>query len=172
MRLQGGGGVVTGGAERGLLSVTSVVWGVSGSWFVGGLGNGARMTATLVAVVTVASVEDQAVVTACVYLYRQLSATVGLVSSRWYFAGCSRRLLFVGLETVLARLCSACWCHWTICSIYRPGCAWLMCRAGLWGGMSGCPSPLRGPYHLRHRLFVLHQEGAEWRRCGVACTRS
>lgn len=76
----GGGGVVSGGGEGegGLLSVVNVVWGISGSLFVGGLGNGAGMTATLVAVVAVASPQDQAVVTACVYLYRQLGATVGL----------------------------------------------------------------------------------------------
>jgi len=45
---------------------------------IGGLGNGGGMTATLVVVVVVASSEDQAVATACVYLYRQLGATIGL----------------------------------------------------------------------------------------------
>lgn len=45
---------------------------------IGGLGNGGGMTSTLVVVVAVVSPEDQAVVTACVYFYRQLGATVGL----------------------------------------------------------------------------------------------
>ncbi|KAF1846586.1 MFS general substrate transporter, partial [Cucurbitaria berberidis CBS 394.84] len=45
---------------------------------VGGLGNGGGMTSTLVVVVAVARPEDQAIVTACVYFYRQLGTTVGL----------------------------------------------------------------------------------------------
>ncbi|KAF7954594.1 hypothetical protein EAE96_005714 [Botrytis aclada] len=36
------------------------------------------MTATLVVVIVVASSEDQAIVTACVYLYRQFGTTIGL----------------------------------------------------------------------------------------------
>jgi len=59
-------------------SVVSAITTLSASLFIGGLGNGGGMTATLVVVVVVASPEDQAVVTACVYLYRQLGATVGL----------------------------------------------------------------------------------------------
>ncbi|TEY65542.1 hypothetical protein BOTCAL_0139g00090 [Botryotinia calthae] len=58
--------------------VVAVVVVVSISLFIGGLGNGGGLTATLVVVVVVASPEDQAIVTACVYLYRQLGTTIGL----------------------------------------------------------------------------------------------
>ncbi|KAI4266226.1 MAG: hypothetical protein LQ337_008861 [Flavoplaca oasis] len=58
--------------------VAAAIVALSISLFVGGLGNGGGMTATLVVVVSVASPADQAVVTACVYLYRQLGATVWL----------------------------------------------------------------------------------------------
>lgn len=58
--------------------VAAVIVVVSISLFIGGLGNGGGMTATLVVVVVVASPEDQAIVTACVYLYRQLGTTIGL----------------------------------------------------------------------------------------------
>ncbi|KAH6628917.1 major facilitator superfamily protein [Chaetomium tenue] len=87
----------SGGGEEGLLSVAGVVWGMSGSLLVGGLGNGAGMTATLVAVVAVATPEDQAVVTACVYLYRQLGATVGLAVISLVF----RRVLAAALVRLL-----------------------------------------------------------------------
>ena len=59
-------------------SMATVIVVMSISLFIGGLGNGGGMTATLVVVVAVATPEDQAVATACVYLYRQLGATVGL----------------------------------------------------------------------------------------------
>ncbi|KAK0664513.1 MFS general substrate transporter [Cercophora samala] len=60
------------------VAMASIIVVMSISMFIGGLGNGGGMTATLVVVVAVAAPEDQAVVTACVYLYRQLGATVGL----------------------------------------------------------------------------------------------
>ena len=60
------------------IPVAAAIVALSISLFVGGLGNGGGMTATLVVVVSVASPADQAVVTACVYLYRQLGATVWL----------------------------------------------------------------------------------------------
>jgi hypothetical protein len=60
------------------IPVTAIVLAVSTGLFVGGLGNGGGMAATLVVVVVVASPEDQAVATACVYLYRQLGTTIGL----------------------------------------------------------------------------------------------
>ncbi|KAK4245023.1 MFS general substrate transporter [Corynascus novoguineensis] len=60
------------------MSMLVTVLAMSLSLFVGGLGNGGGMTATLVVVVAVASPEDQAIATACIYLYRQLGATVGL----------------------------------------------------------------------------------------------
>ncbi|KAH6844806.1 major facilitator superfamily protein [Chaetomium sp. MPI-CAGE-AT-0009] len=97
------------GSEGGLLSVAGVVWEMSGSLFVGGLGNGAGMTATLIAVVAVASPEDQAVVTACVYLYRQLGATVGLavislVFRRVLAAALVRRLGGADVDEVVRRV--------------------------------------------------------------------
>ncbi|KAI5919268.1 MFS general substrate transporter [Camillea tinctor] len=51
---------------------------LSASLLVGGLGNGAGMTATLVVIVSVSPAADQAVATACIYMYRQLGTTVGL----------------------------------------------------------------------------------------------
>ncbi|KAI8962429.1 MFS general substrate transporter [Daldinia sp. FL1419] len=51
---------------------------LSASLFAGGLGNGGGMASTLIVVVAVANPQDQAVVTACVYFYRQLGATIGL----------------------------------------------------------------------------------------------
>ncbi|EPE24597.1 MFS general substrate transporter [Glarea lozoyensis ATCC 20868] len=60
------------------IPLTAIVLAVSISLFVGGLGNGGGMAATLVVVIVVASPEDQAVATACVYLYRQLGTTIGL----------------------------------------------------------------------------------------------
>ncbi|KAL2017567.1 hypothetical protein VTK56DRAFT_1940 [Thermocarpiscus australiensis] len=70
-------GLFAGGADS-RPSLAAILLVISLSLFVGGLGNGGGMTATLVVVVAVASPEDQAVATACVYLYRQLGATVGL----------------------------------------------------------------------------------------------
>ncbi|KAI1639147.1 MFS general substrate transporter [Biscogniauxia mediterranea] len=66
---------------------------LSASLLVGGLGNGAGMTATLVVVVVVAPAADQAVVTACIYMYRQLGTTVGLAVVSLVF----RRVLAAGL---------------------------------------------------------------------------
>lgn len=75
------------------ISMAAVVVVLSVSLFVGGLGNGGGMTATLVVVVAVASPENQAVVTACIYLYRQLGATVGLAMISLLF----QRVLAVSL---------------------------------------------------------------------------
>lgn len=47
--------------------ISGVVIAMSISHFIGGLGNGGVKTATLVVVVVIASSEDQAVATACVY---------------------------------------------------------------------------------------------------------
>ncbi|KAI1489101.1 MFS general substrate transporter [Biscogniauxia mediterranea] len=66
---------------------------LSASLLIGGLGNGAGMTATLVVVVVVAPAADQAVVTACIYMYRQLGTTVGLAVVSLVF----RRVLAAGL---------------------------------------------------------------------------
>lgn len=50
------------------------------SLFLGGLGNGGGMPASLVAVVTHASPEDQAIVTACSFLFRSMGIAVGLAT--------------------------------------------------------------------------------------------
>jgi hypothetical protein len=80
-------------------SVIPVAITVSISLFVGGLGNGGGMAATLVVVVVVASPEDQAVATACVYLYRQLGTTIGLAIIALVF----RRVLAASLVQQLVR---------------------------------------------------------------------
>lgn len=59
-------------------STNAVMAGLGASLFLGGLGNGSGMIASLVAVITTAAEEDHAVATANTFLYRSLGAAVGL----------------------------------------------------------------------------------------------
>ncbi|KAK4205033.1 MFS general substrate transporter [Triangularia verruculosa] len=90
-------------------SMATIIVVMSTALFIGGLGNGAGMTATLVVVVAVAAPEDQAVVTACVYLYRQLGATVGLalismVFRRALTENLVRKLVGVDVDEIVRRV--------------------------------------------------------------------
>ena len=53
-------------------------WGISVGIFLGGFGAGIGVTTTLIALIANASTEDQAVATACSYLFRSLGSVVGL----------------------------------------------------------------------------------------------
>ena len=87
-------GVALGSVDFAKQTSMAMIAVLSISLFIGGFGNGAGMTATLVVVVVVASPEDQAVVTACIHRYRQLGNTIGLAMISLVF----RRVLTVGLE--------------------------------------------------------------------------
>lgn len=53
-------------------------YGIAGGLFIGGFGQGAGQTTTLTGMIANASLEDQAVVIACSYLFRSLGSVVGL----------------------------------------------------------------------------------------------
>ncbi|KAL8972262.1 MAG: hypothetical protein Q9183_000643 [Haloplaca sp. 2 TL-2023] len=93
------GVALSSGLFLGAVPVAAAIIALSISLFFGGLGNGGGMTATLVVVVSVASPANQAVVTACVYLYRQLGATIGLALISVVF----RRVLTSSLGQRLAQ---------------------------------------------------------------------
>lgn len=63
-------------SHGGVTAITSI----NLSLFLGGLGNGGGMTASLVAVVANSGAEDQASVTACSFMYRSLGTAVGLAT--------------------------------------------------------------------------------------------
>ncbi|KAL2147940.1 hypothetical protein VTI28DRAFT_3418 [Corynascus sepedonium] len=102
------------------LSMLPTVLAMSLSLIVGGLGNGGGMTATLVVVVSVASPEDQAIATACIYLYRQLGATVGLAVVAMVFRRVlAATLMGISRERILRRSYKECYSRWTIWRSFR-----------------------------------------------------
>jgi predicted MFS family arabinose efflux permease len=58
--------------------VANSTWGISIGLAMGGLGNGSGVTSSLIALISNAAPEDQAVATACSYLFRSLGSVVGL----------------------------------------------------------------------------------------------
>ena len=62
----------------GILAYSNV--GIAVGLVLGGFGNGIGVTSTLIALISNAAPEDQAVTTACSYLFRSLGSTVGLSS--------------------------------------------------------------------------------------------
>lgn len=59
-------------------TITNSTWGISTGTVLCGLGNGIGVTTTLIALISNAAPEDQAVTTACSYLFRSLGSVIGI----------------------------------------------------------------------------------------------
>lgn len=78
-------------------TITNSTWGMGTGMIICGFGNGIGVTTTLIALISNAAPEDQAVVTACSYLFRSLGSVIGISLSSTVVQQSLRNCLLRGL---------------------------------------------------------------------------
>lgn len=79
-------------------TLVNSLWGISVGLFVMGLGAGVGITTTLISIIANASSQDQAVATACTYLFRSLGSVIGLSLSATIVQQSLKTLLRIRLK--------------------------------------------------------------------------